>query len=388
LSRSQNQLNTARRLLERYSFQAPFHLYLKQYFAANRQHGSTDRRTLRDLCYAYFRIGQLWSALDVEERMLSAYYIVHHDPIAFLHSLRPDWPAPSSSDPHIRATAIGKTVSASSVFPLLNELSSEIDPSAFSLSHLTQPDLFIRIRPGREAKVIQRLEADQISYRRIGSDALALENSTSLENRFSIDVEVVIQDLSSQRIAEIFSLLPKRSKWNVWDACAASGGKSILLYDHSKEIELTCTDVRSKILNNLSRRLGRAQVPVVRIQTDDLTVKKDRSELGAFDLIIADVPCSGSGTWARTPEQLVAFKKDSINTHQQRQRQILSNLVPSLSADGFLLYLTCSVFEKENEAQVEWLTEHYPLKLVQAKLFAGYSQRADNLFAALFQYSA
>lgn len=385
MSRSQNQLNTARRLLERYSYQAPFHLYLKQYFAANRQHGSTDRRTLRDLCYAYFRIGQLWNELDIEERMLSAYYLVHPEPIAFLQTLRPNWPTPTSNDPLIRATAIGKTITVSSVFPFIDELSAEIDSSAFSLSHLTQPDLFIRIRPGREAKVIQRLETDQISYHRIGSDSLSLDNSTSLETRFSIDEEVVIQDLSSQRIAEMFSRLPKRSAWKVWDACAASGGKSMLLFDHLQEIELTCTDVRPAILNNLSRRLGRAQVPVVRIQTDDLTIKKDRSDLGAFDLIIADVPCTGSGTWARTPEQLGAFKKESIGMYQHRQRQILSNLIPSLSADGFLLYLTCSVFEKENAAQVKWLTEQHSLQLIRSNLYSGYTQRADSLYAALFQ---
>ncbi len=196
---------------------------------------------------------------------------------------------------------------------------------------------------------------------------------------------MVIQDLSSQRIAEMFSLLPKRAAWRLWDACAASGGKSILLYDQLPAIELTCTDVRPAILNNLSRRLGRAQVPVVRIQTDDLTVKKDRSELGAFDLIIADVPCTGSGTWARTPEQLVAFKKDSIDMYQHRQRQILSNLIPSIATGGFLLYLTCSVFEKENAAQVKWLTEQHALQLIRSNLYSGYTQRADSLYAALFQ---
>jgi 16S rRNA (cytosine967-C5)-methyltransferase len=50
--------------------------------------------------------------------------------------------------------------------------------------------------------------------------------------------------------------------------------------------------------------------------------------------------------------------------------------------------LTCSVFEKENADQVAWLTEHHPIQLIQANLFSGYTQRADSLYAALFQRSA
>ncbi len=388
MSRSQNQLNTARRLLERYSFQEPFHLYLKHYFSVNRQHGSTDRRTLRDLCYAFFRIGHSWKELDIEERILCAYYLVHPEPLAFLQALRPHWPPPTSLDPLIRASDLGMSLSAESIFPHSHELSAGVDASAFALSHLTQPDLFIRIRPGAGDKVIQRLEDDQLSYRRIGNDSIALGNATSLETRFKIDEEVVVQDLSSQRVAEMFSLLPERSDWKVWDACAASGGKSMLLFDHLPNIELTCTDVRPAILNNLSKRLGRAQVPVVRIQSDDLTIKKDRSELGLFDLIVADVPCTGSGTWSRTPEQLSSFAITSIDAYQGRQRQILSNLIPSLAPGGFLLYLTCSVFEKENADPVAWLTEHHPIQLIQKNLYSGYTQRADTLFAALFQRSA
>lgn len=387
MSRSQNQLNTACSLLERYRAGEPFHLYLKQYFATARKHGSTDRRILRDLCYAYFRIGHLWKEMDLPERILAAYYVVHPTPPIFLQDLRPDWPVTNSVDPVERAGLIGLEASATELFPYADELSPEIDSNAYAFSLLKQPDLFIRIRPGYSTAVLQRLQQDGIAHRPIGPHAVAIENSTALESRFQLDEEVVVQDLSSQRIAELISAQPNRPTWRVWDACAASGGKSLLLHDCLGSVELTCTDLRPSILNNLSRRLGKAGVPVKCIQADDLSQKRDRSQRGTFDLIVADVPCSGSGTWARTPEQLFSFERSSLLSYASRQQQILSNLIPSLAPGGFLLYITCSVFEQENAAQIKWLSANHSLSVVLERSFIGIHERADTLFAALLQRS-
>lgn len=372
----------------RYRAGEPFHLYLKRYFAANSKHGSTDRRVLRDLCYAFFRIGDLWRSLETEERILSAYYLVHAEPMGFLHSLRPHWVAPTSDDPVVRAAALGYTIELEHIFPAVNALSAEIELEPFVLSHLHQPDLFIRIRPGKESIVVDRLQADAIPFKRVSIHSIAIGNATSLESRFALDEDVVVQDLSSQRVSEIFSSLPVRSAWRVWDACAASGGKSILLADHLPLSDLTCTDVRPSILNNLSKRLGRAGVPVTQIKSDDLSIKRDRSTYGTFDLIVADVPCSGSGTWARTPEQLTNFDSGSIGDYETLQRKIVSNLLPQLHPGGYLLYLTCSVFARENERQVEYLVQQHSLKCIESRLIKGYLNRADTMFAALLQRSA
>jgi len=388
LSRAQNQLKTAQQLLERYRAGEPFHLYLKRYFSENKKHGSSDRKVLRDLCYSFFRIGHLWSELAFEDRILSAYYVVHPAPMTFLQTLRPDWETPTSDDPVIRAKAIGRALPVQSIFTYGGACSADIDVEPFVLSHLKQPDLFIRIRPGREKKVIDRLQADRIPFQQVSPDSIALGNSTSLESRFDLDEEVVVQDLSSQRISDLFSLLPDRATWKVWDACAASGGKSILLFDHLPQIDLLCTDVRPSILRNLSTRLGRAGVPVRQIKSDDLSVNRDRSDYGSFDLIVADVPCSGSGTWARTPEQISQFDERSIEDYSILQRKILSNLIPQLAPNGYLLYLTCSVFAQENEEKVNYLMQKHSLISVEKRMIKGYLHRADSMFAALFQRSA
>lgn len=107
----------------------------------------------------------------------------------------------------------------------------------------------------------------------------------------------------------------------------------------------------------------------------------------AFDFIIADVPCSGSGTWGRTPEQLSFFQASSIETYAALQKKIVSNVIPSIRQNGFLLYITCSVFQKENENNVRWMQQEFNLQLVKQEVIKGYAAKADTMFAALLKKS-
>ena len=103
-----------------------------------------------------------------------------------------------------------------------------------------------------------------------------------------------------------------------------------------------------------------------------------------FDLIICDAPCSGSGTWSRTPEQLYFFDEKKIDQYAALQKKIVTNAVKSLKKDGFFLYITCSVFKKENEEVVQFLENKLFLHLIHAEYLEGYRQKADTLFSALF----
>lgn len=101
-------------------------------------------------------------------------------------------------------------------------------------------------------------------------------------------------------------------------------------------------------------------------------------------LIIADVPCSGSGTWARTPEQLTYFSEKRIAKYASLQKKIVKNAIVKLKAGGYFLYITCSVFKMENEENVDFIHEQLHLKLVESRYLKGYEIQADTLFAALF----
>jgi len=103
----------------------------------------------------------------------------------------------------------------------------------------------------------------------------------------------------------------------------------------------------------------------------------------SFDGIIADVPCSGSGTWGRTPEQMRFFSRGKLQEYVTKQRAILSNVIKLLKPGGTLVYITCSVYRDENEDQVGYLTTSPGMELLHSGLTEGYETGADTLFSAV-----
>jgi len=101
-------------------------------------------------------------------------------------------------------------------------------------------------------------------------------------------------------------------------------------------------------------------------------------------LILADVPCSGSGTWGRNPEGLRFFNERELQVLHKKQLNIVKRLVPYLKPGGHLVYITCSIFKVENEKVVEDLLSCSALELVSQQLISGLNEGADSLFTALF----
>jgi 16S rRNA (cytosine967-C5)-methyltransferase len=101
-----------------------------------------------------------------------------------------------------------------------------------------------------------------------------------------------------------------------------------------------------------------------------------------FDGIICDVPCTGSGTWARTPENCYFFDPATVSMYAARQKAILSNAVSYLKEDGRIIYITCSVFRAENEDVVENVADSCGMQVISYGLINGASIGADALFAA------
>lgn len=141
----------------------------------------------------------------------------------------------------------------------------------------------------------------------------------------------------------------------VWDCCAAPGGKTLVLAARLPAAEILATDISKRRLEQFQRRL--AGYPYgTRIQTgaaDAATGAGLAAASGTFDLILCDVPCSGTGTLARNPEIRYQLTTTELARQAERQRAILANALTRLAPGGRLVYSTCSLEPEENERVVE-----------------------------------
>lgn len=448
-----NQLRYASNIIASYQGEIPLHAWLKNFFREHKQMGSKDRKLVSNLVYGFYRLGHAIKGIPVEERILIGLFLCNNSPHELLLYFRPDWNGQASRPLAEKMEIVrqsGIPFVSTDIFPWKEELSEGIDHEAFCLSFLRQPDLFLRIRPGHEKEVLRRLEQPPrpIAYEFIPPFTLRLPNGFNVEEWFTPDKEVVIQDYSSQRIAPFLQIArsplapqhppssspsasphpsspgssgrpdgsPGRSHppapLSFWDACAASGGKSILAFDLNPLIDITVSDIRESILHNLRERFRQAGIKnyhsfVANLATPQTaaprakgtaipsrteSVPTGRPSIGkgpagsrpSYDLILADAPCSGSGTWSRTPEDLYFFHPKKILHYSEQQKRIVANILPDMKKGASFVYSTCSVFKKENEEIAAFICDSFGLQQDRMESIKGYDQKADSMFAARF----
>ncbi len=165
---------------------------------------------------------------------------------------------------------------------------------------------------------------------------------------------VSVQDAGAQWAAPLLDVQPGM---RVLDACSAPGGKTCHILETS-EASVWSLDQEAARLSRVQENLQRLGLQAT-VRVGDAAMA-DWYDGQPFDRILADVPCSASGIvrrhvdmkWLRRPEDLPAFART--------QAQILSNLWQMLAKDGKLLYVTCSIFQQENEMQIEQFLHSHP----------------------------
>jgi len=178
-----------------------------------------------------------------------------------------------------------------------------------------------------------------------------------------------IQDEASQLVA----LLVGRGE-KILDCCAAPGSKTQLLARQNPQGTVFATDVhphRARLLRELT------DLPNVRLLAADA---RHLPFNPGFDRILADVPCSGTGTLARNPEIKWRLTAEDLVDLQSRQFAILKSAVAHLAPGGRLVYSTCSLEREENEVVVETvLAEAREFKLVDCRPYLEQLQRSGEL---------
>lgn len=375
------QIRNFERAMDSFESDQPFSRYLTTFFKVNKQMGSSDRRSTSRLCYNYFRLGKAASQLSQQRRLVLAEFLCEKES-ALVSLLEPSYADKMgfSVSEKIAFLESENLVEAKDFFPFTDYISSEIDLDAFLKSQLVQPHLYIRIKRGKDKVVRAVLEGNDISYNVLNDQTISLANGTSLQRLDTLDGLLEVQDLSSQRTLEFMKPKDKDS-W--WDACAASGGKSLLLMDACPSINLLVSDLRMSILRNLDERFDRAGIKHYRKKVIDLT-KDPYPILGneKFDGVLLDAPCSGSGTWGRTPEMIRQFKVSKIAEFSSLQQAIVQHTIGHVKPGKALIYITCSVFKSENEDIVHYMLDNFAMELESMTYLRGYEERADTMFVA------
>jgi 16S rRNA (cytosine967-C5)-methyltransferase len=167
--------------------------------------------------------------------------------------------------------------------------------------------------------------------------------SGSIGNR---DGVVRVQDEGSQLIAELLGAARLKPN-SILDCCAAPGGKTAILAERYPEARIVAFDVSAKRLAAMQQRfLASPALALIEYKAGDITL----APLGElYDLILCDVPCSGTGTLARNPEIKLRLQPEEFTRQQERQIAILRAAFKHLAPNGRLLYSTCSLEPEENE---------------------------------------
>jgi 16S rRNA (cytosine967-C5)-methyltransferase len=163
---------------------------------------------------------------------------------------------------------------------------------------------------------------------------------------------VRLQDEGSQLVAEI-AAMARPDATRVLDACAAPGGKTVVLAERLETAEIVASDVSEHRLRTTERLWPHQLAGRVTFTAAEATHLPDAAPfVPEFELILCDAPCSGTGTLGRNPEIKLRLEEIELARQAQRQRALLDGLWPRLAAGGALVYATCSLEPEENEAVV------------------------------------
>lgn len=184
---------------------------------------------------------------------------------------------------------------------------------------------------------------------------------------------VELQDAASQAVVE---LLPLADGMTVLDICAGGGGKTLAMAARAR-LRLFAHDAEARRMTDLPARAARAGVWVT------LTEKPEST--GPYDLVLTDVPCSGSGSWRRDPEGKWALTSGRLAELVAVQAEILDRAARMVRGGGALAYATCSMIAAENAAQVAAFLARHPEWRLEAERHFTPLEGGDGFYAAVLR---
>jgi len=315
--------------------------------AGERRFGSRDRRLYRELIYTTLRYlpwVEPWLDRDPDRAAKIVAWLSANtrDTQAYRAEICGDWPAHDN----LPARAAFLEAQAEALLPawFRDECPRVFTPSELA-AQLARAPLWLRLQTDRAAAV--EAEFDREEWRTAPSPALptawrVLDDADVTRSAAYRNGQIEIQDLGSQLVLESLGLAPG-GRW--LDACAGAGGKTLQLARLiGPEGAVEAHDIRPAALDELLERADRAGLENVR------TV--DEPARTTYDGVLVDAPCSGSGTWRRSPHLKWTTTPKIVAARAALQRELLTRFADCVRPGGLVVYATCSLARSENAAVV------------------------------------
>lgn len=346
-------LSAAIEILDRWLSGQPAEKALVNWARGSRFAGSGDRAAIRDLVFGAIRCRRSFAALGGAETgrglILGGLRAAGVDPDTLFTG---EGHAPAPVTETGRAPTEDEALDAPDwLIPHLQaSLGDQTAPVMEALRH--RAPVFLRAVGDRDlamaslAKdgIVAQTHPLAMSALQVTDGARGIQTSqTYLSGR------VELQDAASQAVVEA---LPLADGDRVLDFCAGGGGKTLAMAARAR-LDLIAHDVEPRRMIDLPARAKRAGIKVKQLGTDHALA-------GRYDLVLADAPCSGSGSWRRAPEGKWLLTPDRLADLLRMQAEILDRLAPVVTDGGILAYATCSLLEAENAAQIDAFLARQP----------------------------
>ena len=379
-------VSAAIEVLDDYLLGKPVDKVLLNWFRANRFAGSKDRLAIRDLVFncLRYKLSSHWpfqqAGFPIGGRVLLLGMLSDsHQCLEKFFDGKRYSPKTLSKLERVITKNFGESLSVAPTFVKLNFpkflekglMESFGDNFWDNLNSLNvQANLFIRVNriKANMDGVINSLKEDGIEVEKVEhfNNALkVLKNRRQfVKSKVFLLGKAEVQDINSQAVVEFIK--PKEGI-KILDFCAGAGGKTLALASFTGgQAEYYVHDKSLSKLGNLQLRCKRAGV---KFKILDGTNPNDPN--GKFDLVVADVPCSGTGVWRRNPGSKWSLTKDQLRLVLVEQKTILKAAGKYVKKNGTLAYITCSVLKSENQEQTSWFLSQDPtFSLLSARVLS------------------
>ncbi len=328
---------------------APADRIIADYFRARRYAGSKDRRAVRDLVYRAIR---LCGPVPANGRAAMLAVAAQDEAVRAQFDGSPHGPAPIGEGEEPASTGLAPKWLAAAL------RASDLGGREIA-ALLGRAPLDIRVNALKADRAAIALpEAGEALP---SAQGLRLASGTPVEQwEAYVDGQIEVQDCGSQLIVEALPVGPGDT---VIDLCAGGGGKTLALAARlGNAASLVAADTDKRRLGNLAPRAARAGAAV------DHTVLLDPGRemqalapfAGKADHVLVDAPCSGSGTWRRSPEGRWRLDKSELARLNQLQDHVLDLAAQLTRSGGSIAFVTCSVLDAEGPDRITAFLARHP----------------------------